>query len=104
MLFILADGPEDKMRKECIKELIQTEKAYIDDMTVVYNVFEAPLRMSKVIGEEEINGIFVNWQEILQCNRNFLRDLNERWESNNYIIGDIICSHVSDKCILFLFL
>lgn len=84
------------MRQECINELIQTEKAYIDDMTVVYEVFEVPLRQSKVITKEEIEGIFVNWQEILQCNHNFLKDLIDRWNSGNDVIGDVICSHVSD--------
>lgn len=63
-------------------------------MTVVYEVFELPLRQSKIISTEEIDGIFVNWQDILQCNRNFLRDLIERWNSGNDVIGDVICAHV----------
>ncbi|KAK5640414.1 hypothetical protein RI129_011225 [Pyrocoelia pectoralis] len=86
--------PEDKMRLECINELIQTEKTYIDDMTVVYEVFEKPLRQSKIISNEEIRGIFVNWQEILQCNRNFLLELTNRWNSGSTIIGDVICAHL----------
>ncbi|KAB0793537.1 hypothetical protein PPYR_13157 [Photinus pyralis] len=86
--------PEDKMRLECINELIQTEKSYIDDMTVVYEVFEIPLRQSKVVSNEEIRGIFVNWQEILQCNRNFLSDLTNRRSSGSTIIGDVICEHL----------
>ncbi|KAF5279390.1 hypothetical protein FQA39_LY05500 [Lamprigera yunnana] len=88
------DDPQDKMRQECINELIQTEKTYIDDMTTVHEVFEIPLIQSKIISKDEIQGIFVNWQDILQCNRNFLQDLNNRLNSGSTIIGDVICSHL----------
>lgn len=67
-------------------------------MAVVYEVFEIPLRKSSVISQEEMEGIFVNWQEILQCNHNFHADLIQRRSSGNEIIGDVICAHV---CISF---
>ncbi|KAF5294447.1 hypothetical protein FQR65_LT01573 [Abscondita terminalis] len=86
--------PQEKTRQECINELIQTEKTYIDDMTIVHEVFEIPLRQSKVVTEDELGGIFVNWQEILQCNRNFLRDISKRWNSGNTVVGDVICLHL----------
>lgn len=82
------------MRQDCINELINTEMAYLEDMTVVYNVFEKPLRKSEVITVEEADGIFVNWQEIIQCNKKFLDDLLSRKDSGSYIFGDVICVHV----------
>lgn len=85
---------QNKMRLECINELLQTEEAYIKDMSVVYTVFEKPLRESRVITQREVEGIFVNWEDILQCNKNFLADLLVRWDSGSDIVGDIICSHV----------
>lgn len=86
---------QDKMRLDCINELIQTERTYIDDMTVVHKVFEKPLSESRVVTQNEIEGIFVNWREILQCNKNFLADLLTRRDTGSDIIGDIICAHVS---------
>lgn len=87
-------GRLDKKRQDCINELIQTEKAYIDDMRVVHEVFELPLLESQVIDEKDVKGIFVNWRDIIQCNRGFYEDLLERTNSGSEIIGDIICTHV----------
>lgn len=84
------------MRLEGINELIQTEKTYIEDMIVVNKIFEKPLRESRVIPEKDIEGIFVNWEHILMCNKAFLEDLLERQNSGSDIFGDIICSHVNN--------
>lgn len=64
-------------------------------MTTVHEIFEIPLRRSNVLSEEDLYCIFVNWQEIIQCNRQFLEDLLDRKSSGSYIFGDIICKHVS---------
>lgn len=87
-------GPLDKKRQDCINELIQTEKAYIYDMNIVHEVFELPLLDSHVVERSDVEGIFVNWREIIQCNKNFLADLLERTNSGSDVIGDIICLHV----------
>ncbi|XP_066254448.1 intersectin-1 isoform X2 [Euwallacea similis] len=85
---------EDKKRQGAINELIQTEKAYVQDMSIVHEVFEVPLRKSKVISSSEIDEIFVNWQEILQCNKSFLNQLSKAYEKKADTIGDIICQHL----------
>ncbi|KAK9738832.1 PH domain [Popillia japonica] len=87
-------GPLDKKRQDCINELIQTEKAYIYDMNIVHEVFELPLLDSHVVERSDVEGIFVNWREIIQCNKNFLADLLERTNSGSDVIGDIICLHL----------
>lgn len=90
----LAYDPQEKLRQECVNELISTENAYLDDMTIVHTIFEKPLRNSKVISEEELQGIFVNWQEIIQCHRKFLGDLLDKRDSGDKNIGSVICDHV----------
>ncbi|KAJ8949979.1 hypothetical protein NQ318_002388 [Aromia moschata] len=85
---------QDKKRKECINEFIQTEKAYVYDMSVVHEVFETPLRNSKLISSKEIDDIFVNWQDILQCNKNFMADLLNAYDSGSDTVGNIICQHL----------
>lgn len=84
------------MRLETINEFIKTEKAYIEDMTIVNRIFEKPLRESKIIAEKDVEGIFVNWESILECNKAFLNDLLDRQSSGSDIYGDIICAHVSN--------
>lgn len=83
------------MRLESINEFIKTEKAYIEDMSIVNRVFEKPLRESKVVSEKDVEGIFVNWESILECNKAFLNDLLDRQSSGSDTFGDIICAHVS---------
>lgn len=69
-------------------------------MTIVHNIFEIPLRMSKAVSEEEVESIFVNWQEIIQCNRKFLGEMLDRQDMGSPVIGDIICKHVCIQNIL----
>ncbi|XP_030749114.1 intersectin-1 isoform X3 [Sitophilus oryzae] len=85
---------EEKNRLEAINELIKTETAYIQDMSIVHEVFEIPLRKSKVVSIKEIDGIFVNWRDILQCNQNFLDDLTKVQYSRSNTVGDVICRHL----------
>ncbi|XP_017772546.1 PREDICTED: intersectin-1 isoform X2 [Nicrophorus vespilloides] len=92
-----------RKRKDCVNELVQTERAYIEDMAVVRDVFEAPLLESRVINKKEIENIFVNWQDILGCNRAFLQDLNKRIESGSDIVGDIICTHLPQMNVYAVF-
>lgn len=82
------------MRQECINELIQTEKAYIDDMSIVHKAFELPMRESRVISNGDVDRIFVNWQELVETNKAFLKDILHRTNSGSDIIGDVICNHV----------
>lgn len=64
----------------------------MEDMSAVHEVFEQPLRRSRIVSDSEVDAIFVNWQDILQCNRNFLRALEGAVGDT---IGDVICQHVS---------
>ncbi|XP_054264037.1 intersectin-1 isoform X2 [Macrosteles quadrilineatus] len=86
---------EEKQRQKSIKELIMTEQAYIDDMSIVHDVFERPLAESKIVTPDELSTIFVNWQDIIVCNHMFLRALRVRREMSEggviRMIGDILC-------------
>ncbi|XP_056641885.1 intersectin-1-like isoform X1 [Diorhabda sublineata] len=86
----------NKKRRECVNEFIQTEKTYIHDMSLVHEVFEEPLRKCKLISPKEIDDIFVNWQDIIDCNKSFLRDLLNANKSGSDMIGHIICKHLPE--------
>lgn len=65
-------------------------------MSAVHEVFEQPLRRSRIVSDSELDIIFVNWQDILQCNRNFLTSLEGVvYQRKADTIGDVICQHVS---------
>lgn len=98
MLLIAVSSPKttlDQKRQESIKEFIQTERTYVKDMSIVHEVFEIPLRESKLICAKDIDDIFLNWQDIIQCNKNFLRELMRSYDNGQDMIGDVICRHVS---------
>lgn len=61
-------------------------------MEIVHDVFEKPLRKSKMIPDNQIDEIFINWKDIISCNRDFLYELMAN-ESDT--VGDVICRHVS---------
>lgn len=92
---------QGRKRQESIKEFIQTERSYVKDMSIVREVFEIPLRLSKLIPAKDIDDIFVNWQDIIQCNKTFLRELMRSYDAGRDMVGDIICRHVSNFFWLF---
>ncbi|XP_046617451.1 intersectin-1 isoform X4 [Neodiprion virginianus] len=97
VMFGLLNDTERK-RQEHIKELIATEQAYIEDMTLVHEVFEKPLLQSMVLTVNEVDKIFVNWRDIIVCNDNFLRTLRIRRDNSDggviRMIGDILCENI----------
>lgn len=102
LIFYTAANTLNKKRQDSIREFIQTEKAYVDDMAVVHEIFEIPLKKSGIIGRDEAEQIFANWQDILQCNRNFLKDLNIWVTSGSDVLGPVICKHVSFNLMHFI--
>ncbi|XP_050430286.1 intersectin-1 [Adelges cooleyi] len=88
---------EERKRQQHILELINTEQAYIEDMISVHEVFEKPLYESKVLTTTEIRQIFINWEEIIECNQMFLTSLRVRRDMSPAgvirIVGDILCEH-----------
>lgn len=95
MIVFIGQLAQDKRRQETINEFIQTEKGYVHDMSTVHEVFEIPLRKSKLVPANDIDNIFVNWQDILQCNQRFLTDLLNNHNAGSDVVGHIICRHVN---------
>ncbi|GFY53570.1 intersectin-1 [Trichonephila inaurata madagascariensis] len=89
---------EEKKRQHHIRELISTEESYVDDMSIVLDAFQKPLRESSVLTKEELRSIFVNWKELIVCNTKLLRAMRvrSRMSSHNIIqkIGDLLCENL----------
>ncbi|KAK7791370.1 hypothetical protein R5R35_007909 [Gryllus longicercus] len=90
--------PTERTRQEYISELINTEEVYIQDMALVHEVFEKPLLEGQVLSEKQVNKIFVNWRDIIECNHMFLRALRVRRDMSSggeiRMIGDILCENL----------
>ncbi|GFQ87798.1 intersectin-1 [Trichonephila clavata] len=89
---------KEKKRQHHIRELISTEESYVDDMSIVLDAFQKPLRESSVLTKEELRSIFVNWKELIVCNTKLLRAMRvrSRMSSHNIIqkIGDLLCENL----------
>ncbi|CAE1260660.1 unnamed protein product [Acanthosepion pharaonis] len=89
---------EENSRQLAIQELFDTEESYMHDMSIVYDVFQKPLREKGVLTEEEEQILFVNWNELIICNTKLLKSLRVRRKVSGRrkrikTIGDILCEN-----------
>uniref|UniRef100_A0A8C1WD24 Intersectin 2b n=1 Tax=Cyprinus carpio TaxID=7962 RepID=A0A8C1WD24_CYPCA len=93
-------SPQEKKRQGYIHELIETEEKYNEDLQLVLEVFYKPMSESGRLTEAEMNMIFVNWRELIQCNSKILKALKARKKTGGenmpvHMIGDILASELS---------
>lgn len=62
-------------RGNVIKELIATERDYVNDLDVIVKVFIEPLREQALMNEKEILGVFLNVELLVAVNRELLAQL-----------------------------
>jgi hypothetical protein len=82
------------VRKRVVDELLTTEANYVKGLEVVVKQVVSPLKQTtlRVLNEEELDVIFLNIEEILTLQQNFLDLLQKRvatW-STKATIGDVI--------------
>ncbi|KAG1699640.1 Intersectin-1 [Nymphon striatum] len=90
--------PIERKRQNHIHELIETEQNYMEDMSIVIKVFYEPLKQASVLTANELQTIFVNWNELIICNVKILKALRVRKKMNSgfviNMIGDILCETI----------
>jgi len=64
-----------QMRSNVLTEILQTERSYIQDLTVLMEVFLKPLREKSILSGEELNAIFLNVEIIFAVNQQLLTKL-----------------------------
>jgi len=81
---------QQRRRNQCIQEIYQTEKDYINDLETMINVFIFPLRTMSVLDEQKEKQIFSNVEVLLGCNMEMLNGLESVMSGNSSItIGDV---------------
>lgn len=68
----------DPARVSAIRELIETEQRYVDDLVTVANEFIKPLNNARVLSDYEIEQLFINWFNLIALNSNLLDALHEQ--------------------------
>ena len=81
--------------QEVIYEMIQTEEAYVLDLLVLIDEFVTPLRDSRILGEEDVDALFCNVEEIVPLHRQMWLEFKKRQKEKKWVdcVGDIL----SDK-------
>uniref|UniRef100_A0A6Q2X5N2 Intersectin 2b n=1 Tax=Esox lucius TaxID=8010 RepID=A0A6Q2X5N2_ESOLU len=92
--------PQERKRQGYIHELLQTEERYLEDLTIVIEVFYKPMSESGRLTDAEMAMIFVNWKELIACNTKLLKALRVRKKTGGenmpvQVIGDILASELA---------
>ena len=68
---------DDRMRAKCIREIVVTEEAYVEDLRVLEDVFVFPLKMSGALTEEKTHQLFSNVEMLRPVHEALLKELRE---------------------------
>uniref|UniRef100_A0A6B2KY98 DH domain-containing protein n=1 Tax=Arcella intermedia TaxID=1963864 RepID=A0A6B2KY98_9EUKA len=71
----VAPSKEAMKRKEVLKEILLTEKQYVNDLQILVDVFRTPLE--KILEPQQISLIFANVSSILGIHKSLLDDLDK---------------------------
>ena len=83
-----------------INELIATERDYLENLQIVKECFIYPMKQGNILIEDEMEIIFINWNDLALCTNRLYKSLKIRRKMTTKIdinIGDILCENVSIK-------
>ena len=89
---------DNEKRLKIMAELISTEKDYLENLHIVKEYFIYPLKQGSMLVEDEMEIIFINWNDILLCTNRLYKSLKIRRRmtiKKDINIGDILCENVS---------
>lgn len=72
-------------RISAIRELIETEQRYVNDLRTVSNEFIKPLSNARVLSDHEIDQLFSNWFNLIACNTVLLTTLQEQVQYKEHV-------------------
>ena len=90
--------PFSEKRCNIINELLATEKDFLECLEIVRDLFIGPLKTNNALAEDEMEIIFINWNDILLCSTRLYKSLKIRRKmtgaNRDMNIGDILCENV----------
>ena len=67
-----------RMRSEIIKEILVTEKDYVNDLHIIHEVFVFPMKLTGVMSNEDITTVFGAIESLIACNEQLLKDWTQK--------------------------
>lgn len=84
-------------RCNVVNELLTTELDYLESLEVVRDQFIQPLTQAKMLAEDELQIIFINWNDVLLVTNRLYKSLKIRRKMTSRAdisIGDVLCENV----------
>lgn len=75
-------------RKEIISEFVETELKYGRDLKIIHDEFCRPMRIAGLLSKDQINGVFLNLEELIIVHCKFA-DRLEAAISEAHLMGDV---------------
>lgn len=66
-----------KQRNNLIREILETERTYVNYMTIFVEIFMKPLKAKKIVDDTIIKKLFSNLEQIHQINTLFFKELEK---------------------------
>eukprot|EP01103_Thecamoeba_quadrilineata_P002324 TRINITY_DN12299_c0_g1_i1.p1 TRINITY_DN12299_c0_g1~~TRINITY_DN12299_c0_g1_i1.p1 ORF type:complete len:693 (+),score=130.01 TRINITY_DN12299_c0_g1_i1:279-2081(+) len=84
-----------------LKEILDTERVYVEDLRCTVEFFLKPLQEAKTLDQPQINTIFSHIEVILRINSQLLEDLEKRLKESSSL-GDAIVGDVFQQMASYL--
>jgi hypothetical protein len=94
----------ERLRKEVVKEIVQTERDYVRDLQILISVFLNPIRKQELLSSYDIVSLFSNIEALLPLNQALLEDLEQALNISNHTndtaalysqwVGEIFIDHI----------
>lgn len=84
------DTKEKELRAKIARELLDTERAYVEKLTALVEACQQPIKSSALIGDDKVHSIFSNIEIIKNFNVVLLKDLERimsNWSSHSILSG-----------------
>lgn len=72
------NSPSNSLRVSAIRELIDTEQRYVEDLLIVSREFIQPLKTVRVLNDYDVEQLFINWYNLIALNSALLKALHEQ--------------------------
>lgn len=88
---------KERSRQEAIYELVETEKSYTDDMTMIMDRIAVPLVQKQILSQHVVNNLFRNLGHLITISKAMVAQFNKLPDESGIIhkIGHTLIPSVS---------
>eukprot|EP00727_Mastigamoeba_balamuthi_P010306 m51a1_g5899 putative phosphoribulokinase uridine kinase family protein (1154) ;mRNA; f:552325-557990 len=74
---VVPEDQRERLRQQCIREIITTEQAYLEDLRIIQEVFLMPIRFTHVLDDEQVAQLFSNVEMLSPVHKEVLEKLRD---------------------------